>query len=202
VAVVLNVPGLNASPAASVPTNDWLRYRVYTDPAKRFVPLRVTVLTFAPTKLPWRTSYGATLTCTCSMASSEMGATPVRSPGVPVVVSSPNEPLKYEPSIVMLFARLSCPEKVPEPPYCGDSRMMSVIRPEMVGSDARSSRVMVVAAPVCVVLKMGSDVAVTTTSSASAATFSLKSRSAETPRLTTTPSLMSVANPVSMAVTL
>src|SRR5207245_5433378 len=60
----------------------------------------------APTKLPWRTSYGATFTWSCSMASSETGATPVRSPGCP---ASPNELLKYEPSIVVLLNRLSWP---------------------------------------------------------------------------------------------
>ena len=88
--------------------------RRYTDAVSLLVPLRVTVFTPAPTKLPWRTSYGATLTCTCSIASSEIGATPVRSPGWP---ARPNELLKYEPSTVMLFARLSWPENVPEPPY-------------------------------------------------------------------------------------
>ncbi len=61
------------------------------DALNRLVPLRVTVLTPAPTKLAWRTSKGATLTCTCSIASSEIGATPVRSPGCP---PRPNELLK------------------------------------------------------------------------------------------------------------
>ena len=56
---------------------------------------------------PSGTSYGATLTCTCSIASSEIGATPVRSPIPPVVTPRPNELLKYEPSTVTLFARLS-----------------------------------------------------------------------------------------------
>jgi hypothetical protein len=55
------------------------------------VPERVTVFTPAPTKLPWRTSYGAICTCTCSMASIEIGATPVRSPGW---LPRPNELLK------------------------------------------------------------------------------------------------------------
>ena len=45
----------------------------------------------APTKLPWRTSNGAMLTCTCSIASSEIGATLVRSPGCR---PRPNELLK------------------------------------------------------------------------------------------------------------
>ena len=100
------------------------------------VPLRVTVLTPAPVKLPWRTSYGATLTCTCSIASSEIGATPVRSPMPPVVAPRPNELLKYEPSTVMLFVRLSWPANVPMPPYCGVSRVMSVMRP-VIGRQRR-----------------------------------------------------------------
>ena len=119
--------------------------RRYTDAVMLFVPLRVTVLTPAPMKLPCRTSYGATLTCTCSIASSEIGATPVRSPGWP---PSPNELLKYEPSTVMLFIRLSWPAKVPEPPYSGERRAMSLMRPEIVGSVASSSRSTAVAAPV------------------------------------------------------
>ncbi len=61
------------------------------DAVSLLVPLRVTVLTPAPTKLPCRTSKGATLTWTCSMASSEIGATPVLSPGWP---PRPNELLK------------------------------------------------------------------------------------------------------------
>ena len=66
-----------------------LRVRRYTDAVNELVPLRVTVFTPAPVKLPWRTSYGATFTCTCSMASSEIGATPVRSPMPPVVTPEP-----------------------------------------------------------------------------------------------------------------
>ena len=62
-----------------------LRVAVVDRAVNWLVPLRVTVLTPAPMKLPWRTSYGATLTCTCSIASSEIGATPVRSPMPPVV---------------------------------------------------------------------------------------------------------------------
>ena len=82
-------------------------------------PLRVTMLTPAPTKCPWRTSYGATLTWISSTAAVEMGVTPVRSPGWP---PSPNELLKYDPSTVMLLSRLSCPMKLPPkgpPEYCG-----------------------------------------------------------------------------------
>ena len=56
----------------------------------------------------------------------------------------------------MLLARLSWPANVPLPPYCGVRRVMSVMRPEIVGSDARSSRVTAVAAPVRPELNTGS----------------------------------------------
>ena len=141
------------------------------------VPLRVTVFTPAPVKLPCRTSYGATLTCTCSIASSEIGATPVRSPMPPVVTPRPNELLNEEPSTVMLFARLSWPAKVPNPPYCGVRRVMSVMRPEIVGSEARSSRVTAVAAPVRFELNTGSITPTTSTLSETAATFMVNSMS-------------------------
>jgi hypothetical protein len=36
----------------------------------------------------------------------------------------------------MLFARLSWPAIEPLPPYCGVRRVMSVMRPEIVGSVA------------------------------------------------------------------
>jgi hypothetical protein len=100
----VNVPGFTAAALASVPTMPSLRNCQKPAAAKLFAPLRVTLLMPPPMKLPWRTSNGATLTCTCSMASSEIGATPVRSPGWP---PRPNELLKYDPSIVMLFMRLS-----------------------------------------------------------------------------------------------
>ena len=164
-----------------------------------FVPLRVTVFTPAPTKLPWRTSYGATLTCTCSIASIEMGATPVRSPGWP---PRPNELLKYEPSTVMLFARLSWPENVPEPLYCGLNREKSLMRPEIVGSAASSSRDTAVAAPVRVELNTGLLSPMTVTVSAMAATFNVNSRSCVTPRLSETLSFAALVNPVSDPVTL
>ncbi len=150
-------------------------------------------------KLPCRTSYGATLTCTCSMASSEIGATPVRSPGCP---PRPNELLKYDPSTVMLLARLSWPEKVPDPPYWGLRRAMSLMRPEIVGSVASSSRVTDVAAPVRVELNTASAVPTTVIVSATAATFSAKSRSEVTPRFSETLFFTSVVKPCSVAVTL
>ena len=110
-----------------------------TDPVNWFAPLRVTVLTFAPTKLLAHI-VGATLTWTCSITSSDTGATPVRSPTPPVVVCRPNEPLKCEPSIVMLLARLSCRQSCRCRHAAGLNRVMSVRRPEIVGSVARSSR--------------------------------------------------------------
>src|SRR5712692_1351418 len=166
-----------------------------------FVPLRVTVFTPAPVKLPCRTSYGATFTCTCSIASSEIGATPVRSPMAPVVTPRPNELLKYEPATVTLFARLSWPAKVPDPPYCGVRRVMSVMRPEIVGRLARSSRMTAVAAPVCDVLKTGSLVPTTVMVSAMVATFSENSMSCVTPSDSVRPLFASVVNPLSCAVT-
>src|SRR5207302_504686 len=70
----------------------------------------------------------------------------VRSPGWP---ARPNELLKYEPSTVMLFIRLSWPAKVPDPVYSGESRATSLMRPEIVGRAASSSRSTAVEAPVC-----------------------------------------------------
>src|SRR5256885_16309805 len=87
------------------------------------------------------------------MASSEMGATLVRSPGCP---ANPNELLKYEPSIVMLFNRLSWPAN--ENPkdmglYCGVSRSNSSTRRLMVGRWPFCAGEMVVADPVLSVYK-------------------------------------------------
>ncbi len=112
------------------------------------MPLLVTMLMPAPTKLPCRTSYGATLTSTCESASIETAETPVRSPGCP---ARPNELLKYEPSIVMLFSRLFWPAKL-NPRlfglYCGVSRSMSSTRRLIVGSAASWVCGTAVAAPV------------------------------------------------------
>src|SRR2546426_591066 len=138
----------------------------------------------APTKLPWRTSYGATFTWSCSRASSETGATPVRSPGCP---ASPNELLKYEPSIVMLLSRLSWPAN--EKPkdiglYWGVSRRRSSTRRLMVGRWAICVVEMVVAAPVRSALNTGLLVAVTMTGSNSTlARPSTKRRSAVPPNV-------------------
>src|SRR3954463_3718063 len=201
VTCVVNVPGLTVSPAASVPTYDSLRVRRYTEAVMLLVPLRVTVLMPAPVKLPWRTSYGATLTCTCSIASSEIGATPVRSPMPPVVTPRPNELLKYDPSTVMLLERLSWPANEPLPPYCGVNRVMSVIRPEMVGSTANSSRLTAVAAPVRPELNTGSLWPTTVIVSETLATLSPNVRSCVTPKLTLTLFFTSEVKPVSDAVT-
>src|SRR6266852_965761 len=95
------------------------------------------------------------------MASREMGATLVRSPGCP---ASPNELLKYEPSMVMLFSRLSWPAN--ENPkamglYWGVSRRRSSTRRLIVGRWPISLVEMVVAAPVRSELNTGLLVAVT-----------------------------------------
>src|SRR3989454_2246670 len=97
------------------------------------------------------------------MASSETGATPVRSPGCP---ASPNELLKYEPSIVVLLNRLSWPAN--ENPndmglYWGVRRRRSSTRRLMVGRWAICAVAMVVAAPVRSELNTGLLVAVTVT---------------------------------------
>ena len=84
----------------------------------------------------------------------------------------------------MLLARLSWPANVPLPPYCGVRRVMSVMRPLIVGSVARSSRVTAVAAPVRPELNTGSLWPTTVIVSETLATFSEKSRSWVTPRLT------------------
>src|SRR2546422_292357 len=106
-------------------------------------------------------------TWTCSSASNEMGVTPVRSPGWP---ARPNELLKYDPSIVMLFSRLSCPAN--ENPndiglYCGVSRSRSSTLRLIVGRCASCCVETVVAAPVRWLLKMepAADVSIVTGSS-------------------------------------
>src|SRR5205823_14845687 len=77
-----------------------------------------------------------------------MGVTPVRPPGFP---ASPNELLKYEPSMVMLLKRLSWPAN--ENPkdiglYWGVSRRRSSTRRVMVGKWPICAVEMDVAAPV------------------------------------------------------
>jgi hypothetical protein len=119
----------------------------------------------------------------------------------PVVTPRPNELLKYDPSTVMLFARLSWPAIEPLPPYCGVRRVMSVMRPEMVGSVASSSRVTAVAAPVRPELKTGSLVPTTVIVSETEATLRPKTRSCVTPRLTERLFFASVVNPGIDAVT-
>ena len=82
------------------------------------------------------------------MASSGMGATPVRPPGWP---ARPKELLKYDPSTVMLFSRLSCPAN-DVPDACGVRRVKSPMVREIVGSVWMASRLTLVAAPVRVAL--------------------------------------------------
>src|SRR5437762_13666280 len=96
-----------------------------------------------------------------------MGVTPVRSPGCP---ASPNELLKYEPSMVMLLKRLSWPAN--ENPkdiglYWGVSRRRSSTRRVMVGKWPICAVEMVVAAPVRSELNTELVVAVTVTGSSS-----------------------------------
>ena len=85
---------------------------------------------------------------------------------------------------MMLLARLSWPANEPLPPYCGVRRVMSVMRPEIVGSVARSSRVTAVAAPVRLELNTGSLWPTTVIVSDDVATLRVKSRSWVTPRFT------------------
>src|SRR6188768_1145284 len=93
------------------------------------------------------------LTCSCSIAAREIGATPHVSPGE---LRRPNELLNADPSTVMLFRRLSVPENDSVPPDCGVRRVMSFSRPDTVGSFANWSRETVVDAPVRAELKTGS----------------------------------------------
>src|SRR5262249_59793523 len=86
-------------------------------------------------------------------------------------------------------------------PYCGVRRVMSVMRPEMVGSVARSSRITAVAAPVCDVLNTGSLDPTTVIVSEIVATFSENSRSCATPSDSERLFLTSVVNPLNCAVT-
>src|SRR5688500_11424290 len=120
------------------------------------------------------------LTCTCSIASIEIGATPVRSPGWP---PRPNELLNAAPFTVMLFMRLSAPPNELVPEVCGVNRVNDSMRPAMVGSVASTSRFTAVAAPVRVELNTVSDCAVTVTVSVTAISLTLTLMSVETPRL-------------------
>ena len=120
------------------------------------------------------------LTCTCSIASSEIGATPVRSPGWP---PRPNELLKAAPLTVMLFMRLSAPPNELAPEVCGVRRVKSLIRPRTVGMDASVSRLTEVAAPVRPELNTVSDCAVTVTVSLTEMFLTSNLTSVATPRL-------------------
>jgi hypothetical protein len=76
---------------------------------------------------------------------------------------------------------------------------MSVMRPVIVGSDARSSRITAVAAPVCDELNTGSLVPTTVIVSEIDATFSVNSRFCVTPRLSERLFWTAVVKPVSAA---
>ena len=102
----------------------------------------------------------------------------------------------------MLFIRLSAPAKPPDPLYSGDRRVMSLMRPEIVGSVASSSRSTAVAAPVCDELNTGSLCPTTVIVSATAAIFSENSTSWATPSVSVRLFLTSVVKPASDAVTL
>ena len=100
----------------------------------------------------------------------------------------------------MLFIRLSWPANVPLPPYCGVRRVMSLMRPETVGSTASSSRDTDVAAPVRVELNTGLVSPVTVTVSATLASASLNDRSCTTPSVSVIAVCASARNPDSAAV--
>ena len=81
------------------------------------------------------------------MASSGIGATPVRPPGWPV--PSPKELLNDAPSSVVLLKRESCPANdVPLDDACGVRRVKSGIVRLIVGSVPSAARGTSVAAPV------------------------------------------------------
>ena len=102
-----------------------------------------------------------------------------------------------------LFARLSCPTNVPDPPYCSVMRVMSVMRPDTVGIAARTSRETDVAGPVRPELNTASAAVPTTvTASDTPAIFSWKDRSRPMPRLTVMLSWTSGLKPESSAVIL
>ena len=126
------------------------------------------------------------LTWICSIDSSEIGATLVRSPGC---APRPKELLKYDPSTVMLFRRLSWPAN--ELPLAwGVRRVTSPIRPVMVGRFWISSRLTCVAAPVLLEANTVSATPDTVTSSVTVIGCTFTSTSVDTPRFTITFSLV------------
>ena len=129
----------------------------------RLAPLRVTVFTAAPTKLPWRTSYGATVDLDLldglqrdrrdAGAVAGGAAEAERVVEIRAVHGDVVQP-------VVLAANVATP------PYCGVSLGRSLMRPDTVGNVASSSRETLVAAPVRAELKIGLLSAVTTMVSA------------------------------------
>ena len=103
---------------------------------------------------------------------------------------------------MMLFIRLSTPPNDPLPLYCGVRRVMSLMRPDTVGSSASSARVTAVEAPVRCEPNVASLVPFTVTCSVTAATLSVNSTSVEVPSVTDKASFVWVPKPVSSAVTL
>ena len=68
----------------------------------RFVPDLVMPLTMPPAKLPWRTSYGATITWNSDTASMEIARAPDWPPGTPDA-ARPKRSLLTPPSICRLL---------------------------------------------------------------------------------------------------
>ncbi len=101
---------------------------------------------------------------------------------------------------MMLFIRLSCPANVPELPYCGVNRVMSLIRPDTVGRTAISLRFTAVAAPVRVELNTALVSPTTVTVSATVATASLNGMSWTTPSVSEMPFCAADWNPGSEVV--
>src|SRR5207244_12927719 len=101
----------------------WLRPHVVAEPWSSFVALLVTVLTLAPVNPPWRTSNGATETCTCATASYGTGSALVCPPGAGS--SRPNGLLKYDPSSEMLLYSQFLPAQLQLPSLRGSPRIRS-----------------------------------------------------------------------------
>mgnify|MGYP003693818081 CR=1 FL=1 len=97
------------------------------------VPLRVTVFTPAPTKLPWRTSIRRDahlhLLDRLERDRRDAGAVARLAAEAERVV----EVRAVDRDVVrpVVLARRRCPM----PPYCGVRRVMSLMRPEIVGSE-------------------------------------------------------------------
>ena len=110
------------------------------------VPERVTALIALPINPDWRISKGVMLTVISSNASIDIGVPPAgKFPPPPVLI--PNELLKSDPSIVILFC-LKLPPPIDTPFACGVMRVKSFILLEILGSAAISITPTFVVAPV------------------------------------------------------